>query len=266
MGSIDVDAGLLERGHVRAERNGSVLRVSLERPEARNAQTPSTWEALAAVGHFVRKHEASLTAVVLGGAGPSFSAGLDRRMFTPEGIPGEMSLMSLAQQDDAGIDASIARIQDAFTWWREVTPVTIAAVQGHAIGAGFQLALACDILLASPDAQFAMRETSYGIVPDLAGTWPLVRSVGYSRALEICATGRSVSADEGYRLGFVTRIVDDLPGGVDGMVQALSATMPGAVAALKPLLRDAQVRTPQEQASAERAAQARRLRGLLSGG
>lgn len=259
-----VDSGLLQRGRVRLEQREHVLRVVLDRPESRNAQTPSTWEALAAIGAAVESAGEGLSAIIVSGTGLSFSAGLDRRMFTPDGIPGEVSLLALAKADDDALDQGIAAAQAAFAWWREAAPITIAAVQGHAIGAGFQLALACDLLLAAPDAQFAMRETSYGLVPDLGGTWPLVRAVGYPRALEICATGRLVSAEEGYRLGFVTRVVDDLVTEVDAFVSVLEQAPPGAVRELAPLLRAADVSTPREQRAAERAAQAVRLRSLLS--
>lgn len=259
-----LDPGLLERGHVRVDRQGPLLRVRLDRPEARNAQTPATWTALAALGEWMQGESDDIEAVVLTGEGPSFSAGLDRRMFSPEGIPGEVSLLSLARSDDDALDASIAAAQAAFTWWRECAPLSIAAVQGHAIGAGFQLALACDVLLASPDAVFAMRETSYGLVPDLAGTSTLVRAIGYSRALEMCATGRVVAAEEGYALGFVTRIADDLEAAVDDLTRALGAAPPGAVRDLTGLLRGAQERSAEEQRAAERTAQARRLRSLLA--
>ena len=130
------------------------------------------------------------------------------------------------------------------------------------LGAGFQLALACDMILAAPDARFAMRETSWGLVPDLAGTWPLVRAVGYGRALEICATGREVDADEGYRLGFVTRVEADPDAALTELLGSLRVTPPGAVRELTSLLRGAQDRTASEQQAAERAAQARRLRSL----
>lgn len=257
-----VDPQLLESGSVRLDITDGILTVTLDRPEARNAQTPATWRALAAVGAAVKAHPEGIDAVVVTGAGPSFSAGLDRRMFTSEGIPGEASLMSMAALDDAGVDDMIRRIQQGFTWLREVEPLSIAAVSGHAIGAGFQLALACDIVLAAPDARFAMRETSYGLVPDLAGTAPLVRAVGYGRALDICASGREVSADEGYDLGFVTRIAPDLDDAVATFMAALRSAPPGAVRDLTALLRGAEERTAAEQRAAERAAQAGRLRSL----
>ncbi|MFM8240851.1 MAG: enoyl-CoA hydratase/isomerase family protein [Actinomycetota bacterium] len=257
-----VDPQILGDGSLRLDVTGGVLTLTLDRPEARNAQTPATWRALAAVGAAVKAHPEGIDAIVVTGVGPSFSAGLDRRMFTPEGIPGEASLMTMAALDDAGIDDMILRIQEGFTWLGEVEPLSIAAVSGHAIGAGFQLALACDMILAAPDASFAMRETSYGLVPDLAGTWPLVRAVGYGRALDICATGREVSAEEGYRLGFVTRVEPDLEQAVSGFVTAVRAAPPGAVRDLTALLRGAQERTAGQQHAAERSAQAGRLRSL----
>ena len=111
------------------------------------------------------------------------------------------ALASLAALPAAEVDAVIAEYQRAFTWWRECDAITVAAVQGHAVGAGFQLALACDLIVVDPTAQFCMKEPQLGLVPDLAGTSPLVAAVGYPRALEICASGRWVSAEEALVLG-----------------------------------------------------------------
>ncbi len=242
-----------------------VLTIELNRPEARNAQTPAMWSALAAVGEAITTHPDDIAVVVIRGAGPSFSAGLDRRMFTPEGVPGQTSLAALIGLPDAELDAAIADFQRGFTWQRSVRPLTIAAVHGHAIGAGFQLALACDLIIAAPDATFAMRETSLGLVPDLGGTGPLVRAVGLARATDICATGRIVDAAEAERLGLVVRVADDVAAAVDSYAEAIAATPPGAVADLLPLLAAAVDNDPQEQLAAERRAQIARLRALTGG-
>jgi len=262
--TLTLPQDLLERGHVRVDLDGDVLTVLLDRPDARNAQTPSTWAALTAVGEACAGGDISL--VVFRGAGSAFSSGLDRRMFTPEGVPGEASLAEMATMADAELLERIAEFQAAFLWQRESPALTVAAVQGAAIGAGFQLALACDVLLASPAASFAMRETSYGLVPDLAGTAPLVRAVGYARAVEICATGRAIDAEEGFRLGFVTRVVSDLDAAVSDLSAAASAAPRGAVRELMPLLIHAEGAERRDQARAEREAQVRRLRSLLGGG
>ena len=260
----DLPQDLLARGCVRVDVAGRVMSVYLDRPESRNAQTPATWAALAAVGRACA--DGRIDAVVIRGSGSAFSAGMDRRMFTPEGIPGETSLGELTALGDRDLAARIEVFQQGFAWQRTVPAVTIAAVHGPAVGAGFQLALACDILLATPDASFAMRETSYGLVPDLGGTHPLVRAVGYSRAVDICATGRTISAQEGFELGFVTRVVDDLEGAVASVVTDVESSPRGAVSDLKALLAGAEERARDVNMLAEREAQVRRLRALTRDG
>ncbi len=266
--TLAVSEDLLQQGHVRVAVDEvgscSVLSVTLDRPDARNAQTPSTWAALTAIGDAVERSAVDL--VVIRGAGSAFSAGLDRRMFTPEGIPGETSLAAMAAQSDEAMAAQIEVYQRAFAWQRQVSAVTVAAVHGPAIGAGFQLALACDLLVATPEAGFAMRETSYGLVPDLGGTLPLVQAAGYARAVEMCASGRLVSAEEGYRLGFVTRVVDDLDAEIDQLRGVVAAAPAGAIRDLLPLLAGAEHASRAEQFAAERWAQVGRLRSLLGGG
>lgn len=244
---------------VRVEHRGAVLDVTLDNPANRNAQTPATWRRLADVRNEVTSE---IRTIVLRAEGPSFSAGLDRRMLTPEGVPGEESLLSLASMDDATIDGFIRRAQEAFLWWQEVPQITIALVQGHAVGAGFQLALACDLMVVAPDVQLAMRETSLGLVPDLGGTRPLVARVGYSRALEICASGRFVGADEAVASGIAVAQAprDSWDDVVDALVQPMHAALPDAVGELKHLLQGAA--SAPDQPGRERAAQIRRLRSL----
>lgn len=254
-----------EQDRVRIERVGDTVHVTLCNPEARNAQTPATWRRLASVPELLTP---DVRAVVLRGEGVSFSAGLDRRMLTPEGVPGEESLLTLATYDNDQIDGFIRRAQAAFAWWHEVPQVTIALVQGHAIGAGFQLALACDVMIVADDVKLAMRETSLGLVPDLAGTAPLVSRVGYSRAFEICARGRFVEADEAVRIGLAVAAVPmaDWDAYLADFMAPVLAALPGAVSELKHLLAGAD--TAPDQLARERAAQMRRLselRALLGG-
>jgi enoyl-CoA hydratase/carnithine racemase len=255
---------LLDAAQVRLELHGGRADVVLASPGRRNAQTPATWRALAAVGEWL---PSVADVVVLRGEGPSFSAGLDRRAFTPEGIPGEPGLFQLSVMSPAEVDAVIDGYQQAFACWAADEFVTIAAVQGHAVGAGFQLALACDLRIAADDARFAMREATLGLVPDLGGTKPLVAAVGYARALEICGTGRWVAAAEALRLGIVQQVVPvaGLDGAVDELVEALLSAPGGALLATKSLLRDAAGRSAADQRAAERAAQARQLRTLADG-
>ncbi|WP_225848525.1 enoyl-CoA hydratase/isomerase family protein [Streptomyces sp. HPF1205] len=255
------DTTLLDRDGVRLTVDDTVANITLTNPAKRNAQSPALWRALAESGRLL---PGQVRVVVLRGEGVSFSAGLDRQAFTPEGFDGEPSFLDLARGSEAELDAAVSAYQEAFTWWRRTDLVTVAAVQGHAIGAGFQLALACDLRVCADDAQFAMRETSLGLVPDLTGTKPLVELVGYARALEICVTGRFVHATEAERIGLATVVVPaaELDAAVKDLVAALLAAPRDAVNETKALLRGALSRTEAEQFAAERAAQGRRLRDL----
>jgi enoyl-CoA hydratase/carnithine racemase len=248
---------------VRLEVDGAVATVVLDRPDKRNAQTPAMWEALADIGD---RLDPDVRVVVLRGEGASFSAGLDRRMFSAEGIPGQGSLLSQTELDDDALAAQIGEYQRAFTWWRRPDVVTVAAVQGHAIGAGFQLALACDLRVVAEDAQFAMLEPTLGLVPDLGGTKPLVDLVGYARALEVCATGRTIDAAEAAELGLATIVVPaaELLRAVGDLTAALTAAPRGAVTGTKRLLQAAGERGYDEQRAAERREQVARLRELAA--
>ena len=223
------------------------------------------WRDLTAIGRDLLADD-SVRVVVLRAEGASFSAGLDRAMFGA-GTDDEPGLAGLAAYSDEALDATIAGFQEAFTWWRDPGVVSIAAVQGHAVGAGFQLALGCDLRVLADDAQLAMKEPSLGLVPDLAGTKPLVDAVGYSRALEICATGRWVDAAEAVRIGLASVVVrrEELDQAARDLASALLAAPAGAVRATKGLLLEAAGRTHTEQQAAERAAQAGRLRELAGG-
>lgn len=262
--STDLPSGV----SVRLE--GSLLHVRLRRPESRNAQSPAMWRDLASIEAMVDRE---VRAVVLSAEGPSFSAGLDRRMLAG-GIDGQGSLVEFAGLPAEDLDHLIAGFQQAFLWWRRCPVPSVAAVHGHAVGAGFQLALACDVMIVADDAQLAMREPSLGLVPDLGGTLPLVEAVGYGRALEIVLSGRWVAASEAVALGIAQAIVPaaGLVEAASVMAQALSSAPAGAVAATKALLRSAATRAGADwstaheaQAAVERAAQGQRFRDLLAG-
>ncbi|MER5951091.1 enoyl-CoA hydratase/isomerase family protein [Streptomyces sp. NPDC001904] len=254
-------APLLDKDGVRLTVDDAIATVTLTNPDKRNAQSPALWRALTDAG---RSLPGSVRVVVVRGEGKSFSAGLDRQAFTPEGFDGEPSFIDLARGGGDVLDTTIAEYQDAFTWLRRSDILSVAAVQGHAIGAGFQLALSCDLRVVADDVQFSMRETSLGLVPDLTGTHPLVSLVGYARALEICVTGRYVHADEAVASGLANVAVpaDALDAATSDLVGALLAAPRDAVIETKALLQGASGRTLDEQRTAERAAQGRRLRDL----
>jgi len=247
-------------GGVLLQVDGQLATVTLNRADRLNSQTPATWRSLAAIGAGL---DPSIRVVVVRGEGRAFSAGLDRSLLSADpGVDG--GLAALANRTDAEIAERIAAFQAGFSWLTEGPAISIAAVQGHAIGAGFQLALACDLRVLTEDATLTMAETSLGLVPDLTGTALLVRAVGYSRALEICATGRRVGAVEAAALGLANAVVptDQLAGAVQDLVAALLAAPAPALAATKQLLLGATDRTRSQQCVAERLAQVPLLRQL----
>jgi enoyl-CoA hydratase/carnithine racemase len=258
VGRVTSPADLGSRG-LHLEIDDAVATVTLSRPERRNAMTPGTWHGLAAIGASLPPQ---VRVVVVRGAGPSFSAGIDLRLFSAEGIPGEPAMPSPA---DPGFGGWIAGLQAGYTWLRDPAFVSVAAVQGHAIGAGCQLALACDLRILADDAKLSVKEPALGLVPDLTGTKPLVDIVGLPRAIEMCLTARSVGAREAQQLRLAELVVPtaELDSAVADLTAALLATDAAAARATKALLMRAQANTLEQQAAAERQAQAALLRGRL---
>ena len=249
-------------GWVRTAREGAVLTVTLDRADQLNAQTPDTWAALREIGS---RLDDEVRVVVVRGEGRAFSAGLDRTLFSPEpGVAGGLAELGAMPPEHA--EERIRGYQAGFRWLRSPGIVSIAAVQGHAIGAGAQLALACDLRVFADDAQLRLPETTLGLVPDLTGTSTLVELVGYSRAVEICLTGRAVGAVEAVSIGLanVAVPVGELDATVADLTAALLGPDPRATRETLALLRSAARSTPDQQDAAERAAQVRRL-GALGG-
>lgn len=245
-------------GGVRLDRDGPVATVTLCRPDVLNAQTPAMWEAMR---EFARDLPGDVRVVVVRGEGRAFSAGLDLSVAIGAG---DGSFAELTRMSPEACADRIAEFQGGFTWLHRPDIISIAAVQGHAIGAGFQLALACDLRVLADDARLSMAEVTLGLVPDLAGTKRLVDLVGYARALEICATGRRLDAAEAERIGLATVVVPpaDLDAAVRDLAAAILAGNRDAVVEIKALLAGATGRSPVEQQRAEREAQTRRLRDL----
>ncbi|WP_433084949.1 enoyl-CoA hydratase/isomerase family protein [Dactylosporangium sp. CA-052675] len=243
-------------GEARFDLDGPVATVTLCRPQVLNAQTPALWADLREFG---RTLPGDVRVVIVRGEGRAFSAGLDTTAATA-------MLGEIAAGPDS--DARIAGFQEAFAWLRRPSLISIAAVQGHAIGAGFQVALACDFRVAAEDVSFSMAEIKLGLVPDLGGTKRLVELVGYARALELCVTGRRVTAAEASQIGLANVVVprDELDDAAKDLAAAVLAGPRDAVIEIKALLAQAAAHTFAEQEAAERAAQLRRIADLTGRG
>jgi enoyl-CoA hydratase/carnithine racemase len=248
-------------GGVRLECEGPVATVTLCRPDVLNAQTPTTWIALRDLSQSL---SGEVRVVLVRAEGRSFSAGLDRALFSGS----DTTLNDLTILPPEKCAERIAEFQAGFAWLRRPDLITIAAVQGHAVGAGFQLALACDLRVLADDAMLTMAEVTLGLVPDLGGTKRLVELVGYARALELCVTGRRVTAVEADRIGLANLVVPrwELDAAARELVAAVLAGDRDAVVEIKALLAGAAGRTYAEQERAEREAQTRRLRDLAGQG
>ena len=246
---IDGDRGLAE--------------VWLNRPEIRNAQTLATWASLARAAEIIGE-ESDLSVVVLRGTGDDFSAGLDLRMLRGTAPAGEGDLRQLLIKGDAEVERAVAEFQRGFSCWRELPVIVVAVVTGHAVGAGFQLALAADLRILTDDAVLVMAEARLGLVPDLGGTRNLAQIVGYAHALEICATAGPVDATRAEQLGLANAVIAraELESGVAHYLDTLRAVDPRVSRSIKALMVSAGSSSPIEQLEAERNAQLPLLRRL----
>lgn len=210
-------------------RDGHIARLRLERPDKLNAQTHRMWFELRQIADAI-VDDTSIRALIVSGAGRSFSAGLDTAVLTD-------FFATSAADDLEGLDSAVMvrRVQYSFSWLAEVPYPTIAAVQGHALGAGCQLALACDLRIAADDVSMGLLETNWGLMPDLGGTVWLPELVGPAKAMELMWLAERLDATEALRLGVVNRVVPraELESAVDELATRLASRPPMAVTAVK---------------------------------
>ena len=206
---------------IRVERRGGVVRVTLDRPPLNLlepgliASLRSTFQTLAA--------DPTIRLAVVTGAGRAFTGGMDVRV--------------LRDLDAAGATALITALHDAIEAVHRAPFPVIAAVNGHALGGGFELALACDLRVAAAEATFGLPEVRVG-VPSVIQAALLPPLVGPGRAAELLLTGATIGAERALAWGLVNRVVDrtELEAAVDSMVGAITACAPGAVRLQKQLI------------------------------
>ena len=167
--------------------------MRLNRPEKRNALDGAMFAGLRDAGEQL-KTETGVRVVVLSGEGESFCAGLDFSSFQSM-AGGERPAASDDGNPSAATPGGITHLGQQVAWvWQELPVPVIAAVHGHALGGGIQIALGADIRIVHPDAQLSVREVHWGLVPDMTGTLFLSRLVGPDVAKELTFTARIVSA------------------------------------------------------------------------
>ncbi|MGH7962922.1 MAG: enoyl-CoA hydratase/isomerase family protein [Candidatus Binatia bacterium] len=216
---------------LRYERLGHIGWLRLNRPHKLNAMTAQMWQEMLALGQELREDPA-LRALVVIGEGRAFSAGIDTSEFSGNLFTGNnRPEASTSSQSDDPLVATILRLQNSFTWLEEAPYATIAAVRGHALGAGLQLALACDIRVIVRGTRLGLLEHRYGLIPDLGGTQRLTRLVGAGKAKELTFTAAQIEAEEALRIGLAERMVDDaqLEQTVTELAEHIAAQPPLAV-------------------------------------
>ncbi|MDJ0792134.1 MAG: enoyl-CoA hydratase-related protein [Acidimicrobiia bacterium] len=208
-------------GFVTVSDEGGVRTLTLSNPGRMNAVPPDAWSDL---GDAFEDFESSVQrTLVVTGAGGEFCAGADMDL-TPSDVP--------SAADNA---AHMRVVNRAALALHRTTKPTIAAVDGVAVGAGMNLAIGCDIVLATPRARFAEIFVQRGLTLDFGGTWLLPRLVGLTRARELALTGRVVDADEALAIGLVAEVVpqDELRARTMELASLLSVGAPLAQSVIK---------------------------------
>jgi enoyl-CoA hydratase/carnithine racemase len=200
---VEESARVTAGPQLRVEGDGPVRHLILARPERHNAQTPALWAQLAVEGRALAA-DPGVRCLVIRGEGRSFSSGIDLdEIRHPEGFIRRLAAHPAGDPDPMLPDIAVA--QDAFRWIPGAPFLVIAAVTGAALGAGCQLALACDIRIVADTARLGLREVRHGLIPDMGATSTLPRLIGRERALDLILTGRELTGTEAVAMGLALR-------------------------------------------------------------
>jgi enoyl-CoA hydratase/carnithine racemase len=223
---------------------GLVRTLTMSNPGRRNAVPPSGWSELAEA--FDAFETSPRRVLVVTGAGADFCAGAD------------MNRTAIATPSAADNAARMRRTNAAALALHRTSKPTIAAVDGVAVGAGMNLALGCDIVVATETARFSEIFVKRGLTIDFGGTWLLPRLIGLARARELALTGRILEAGEALEMGMIAAVVPagDLSRVATEMAEVLSAGAPLAQAIIKRALDRSSAMTFEQALSFEEQAQA----------
>jgi enoyl-CoA hydratase/carnithine racemase len=179
---------------IRYELSAAVAIITIDRPEAMNALDPAHNEALTKAFERFGREDSARVAVLTGAGNAAFSAGADLRKLIPP-FRGAVRAGHSPPWVLGGITDKV------------FGKPTIAAVNGHALAGGLELALACDIRIASINATFGLAETKWGLIPGAGGTQRLPRVIPIGPAMEMILTGEPIGADQALRWGLVSRVL-----------------------------------------------------------
>lgn len=230
-------------------REGGVAVVTLNDPQRRNAMTAAMGQALRDTFAALADDDA-LRVAVLTGAGPAFSAGGDLGMLE--------DMARATREEGADATAAMRTFYARFLALRDLPVPVVAAVNGHAVGAGACVALACDLAVIAEDARFGLNFARIGIHPGMGGSWFLPRLAGRQHAAELLYTGRLVDGDTAARWGLAiaaTPAGEVLPRALE-VADEIASSAPQVVRQLKRSLRETWSRTLDQQLDAEAGYQA----------
>src|SRR3954451_12286711 len=224
-----------------------VAHVWLDRPDKLNGLTLEMLSELVRTSRRLRRDQ-TLRAVVLTGAGESFSAGLD--FATALRNP-----LQIARSFVPSVIRGTNLFQEAAWGWRRLPVPVVAVVKGHCYGGGLQLALGADFRFSTPDAQWSVLEAKWGLIPDMAGVRSLAQLVGIDTAKMLTMTGDPFDVRRAKELGLVTELAEDPMAAADELVETLKTRSPDAIAAAKRLFDGTWSSGPRRTFSRERAEQ-----------
>lgn len=226
--------------------SGGVADVRLNRPDKLNAVDPGMFSALVDAGEGLTARR-DVRCVVLSGEGRGFCSGLDLSSFELMAGAGGTAV---PDADRAAVEAfkttassltdrlpgKVTNLfQEAVRVWTDLEVPVIAACHGPVLGAGFQLALGCDIRFTTSDAKWSILEIRWGLLPDMTGLQQLVRHVGLDVAKELAFTGRMLSGDEAVALGVATHLADDPRAEATALAEEIASKNPHAIRGMKAL-------------------------------
>ena len=231
--------------------------VRMTRVDKRNALDGAMFTALAEAGERL-KTEPGGRVVVLSGDGPSFCAGLDFGSF--QGMASGSANANSANSGGGGDgnpgtmqSGRITHLGQQVAWvWQEIPVPVIAAVQGHALGGGIQIALGADIRIVHPDTQMSVREVHWGLVPDMTGSLMLSQLVRADIAKELVFTARVFDGREAHAIGLATRLSDTPHADAMEMAAEIAGRSPDAVQGAKRLINGLLHQQAEAQFAAER--------------
>ncbi len=202
------------------EIEGGILYLALNRPDVRNALTPEMWADIRSAIRMAKRDPAIKVIIISGKGGKAFASGADIRIL----------------RDRAALEVLLIETQDILREVENIGKPVICAIDGFALGGGCELAMACDIRIATARSKFGQPEVNLGLIPGAGGTQRLTRLIGVGKAKELIFTGEIIAADEALALGLINKVVEDetsLMAAAGDMANKIIAKGPVAVMAAK---------------------------------